>query len=85
MPQGLAQIRRVAVIAALCAIAASWPPSGAALPTTARGVVGADRFGLAGAGRDRRPDRADRQGVERAAAGPARAPPAPGSAGQPRS
>ena len=39
MPQGLAQIRRVAVIAALCAIAAIGLQARAALPTTARGVV----------------------------------------------
>jgi Domain of unknown function (DUF4129) len=40
MPQGLAQIRRVAVIAALCAIAAIGLQARAALPATARGVAG---------------------------------------------
>ncbi|HEY2490889.1 MAG TPA: DUF4129 domain-containing protein [Streptosporangiaceae bacterium] len=40
MPQGVAQIRRVAVIAALCAIAAIGLQARAALPTAARGVVG---------------------------------------------
>src|SRR5437868_8292145 len=39
MPQGLAQIRRVAIIAALCAIAAIGLQARAALPTTASGVV----------------------------------------------
>ena len=39
MPQGLAQIRRVAIIAALCAIAAIGLQARAALPTTGRGVV----------------------------------------------
>jgi len=39
MPQGLAQIRRVAIIAGLCAIAAIGLQARAALPTTASGVV----------------------------------------------
>ena len=39
MPQGLAQIRRVAIIAALCAIAAIGLQARAALPTTGSGVV----------------------------------------------
>ena len=39
MPQGLTQIRRVAIIAALCAIAAIGLQARAALPTTASGVV----------------------------------------------
>lgn len=39
MPQGLAQIRRVAIIAALCAIAAIGLQARAALPTAASGVV----------------------------------------------
>jgi hypothetical protein len=39
MPQGLAQIRRVAIIAGLCAIAAIGLQARAALPTTASGAV----------------------------------------------
>ena len=39
MPQGRAQIRRVAIIAALCAVAAIGLQARAALPTTASGVV----------------------------------------------
>jgi hypothetical protein len=39
MPQGLTQIRRVAIIAALCAIAAIGLQARAALPTTASGAV----------------------------------------------
>jgi hypothetical protein len=39
MPQGLAQIRRVAIIAALCAIAAIGLQARAALPATASGAV----------------------------------------------
>jgi uncharacterized protein DUF4129 len=39
MPHGLAQIRRVAIIAALCAIAAIGLQARAALPTTAGGVA----------------------------------------------
>jgi hypothetical protein len=39
MPQGRAQIRRVAIIAALCAVAAIGLQARAALPTTTSGVV----------------------------------------------
>lgn len=39
MPQGRAQIRRVAIIAALCAVAAIGLQARAALPTTGSGVV----------------------------------------------